>query len=215
MKRFLPLLLVIAMALTQACEGPEGEQGPAGPPGTPGTPGAQGPQGPPGVSDSAQVFEIDSVTFNAANEYSVGLDFVRGGLELSQTDIILAYLLYGVGNDSSGNPTIPFWSPLPQTFYVDGKPITYSYLYSNLGMFLTLDAQFDLAEANKDYTGYTDNNVFRIVIIPGKQLGGRTTGKPLTKAELSKYPVDLNDYNAVVKYFNIDDSKIKNIALKK
>jgi hypothetical protein len=53
------------------------------------------------------------------------------------------------------------------------------------------------------------------VVIPGKNLGGRTSGKPLTKEDLSKFPVDLNDYNAVVKYFKINDKNVKKLTFKK
>ena len=40
------LMLLAAIVLSSACEGPVGPQGPAGPPGSPGAPGPQGPPGP-------------------------------------------------------------------------------------------------------------------------------------------------------------------------
>lgn len=40
------LILLAAIVLSSACEGPVGPQGPAGPAGSPGAPGPQGPPGP-------------------------------------------------------------------------------------------------------------------------------------------------------------------------
>lgn len=209
MKRFIQILMVLAVALGQACEGPEGKEGAPGPQGTPGATGPQGPQGPAGVSaDSAQVFDVSEATFtpDSAGYYRLFFDFTAAGVEVGETDVIMVYLLAGVANNN-GTP-IPFWSALPQTYYVNGLPITYNFAYSTVALILTLSAQFDLAEPGKDYTAYTDDNVYRIVVIPGRR-GGRTAGAPLSKAELSKYPIDLKNYNEVVKYFKINDKNVR------
>jgi hypothetical protein len=213
MKKIIQLFLTFAILVCLAsCKGEDGEDGavgPAGPAGPAGAPGAQGPQGPAGVSDSARVLDVDGATFTAANQYTLVLELED--LEVAPSDVVLVYMLAGTSPDG----TIPFWSPLPQTYYVQERPLTYNFAYSNVAVLLFLDARFDLADPAQDYTAYTDNQVFRFVIIPGKNGGGRTSGKPLTKADLSKYPVDLNDYNAVIKYFKINDKNVKQLSVKK
>ncbi|RDC64642.1 hypothetical protein [Adhaeribacter pallidiroseus] len=211
---FLAFSILVCLASCKGDDGKDGAPGPAGPAGTPGAQGPVGPQGPPGTSaDTAQVFDFPAPNFEADDDgnYEIGIDFAANDIEVGETDIVLAYLLTRVGQ--SNGQDIPFWSALPQTYYVDGSPITFNYAYSNLGLILSLEAGFNLAEPGKDYTRFTNNNVYRIVLIPGR-VGGRTTGKPLTKADLSKFPVDLNDYNAVVKYFKIKDANVKTLKLK-
>lgn len=213
MKKFLQFILAFTIVVCLAsCKGEDGEDGapgPAGPAGTPGAQGPVGPQGPPGESaaDSAQVFDIPEVNFTADNEYTLGLQF-NEGIGLGPTDIMLAFRFVG----TLPNSTDPFWSPLPSTTSVNAQSLTYNFAYSTTAFFVNLDSQADLA--NAAFADYTTDQVFRFVVIPGKAAGGRTAGKPLTKADLSKYPIDLNDYNAVVKYFKIDDSNVKTIKLK-
>jgi len=48
------------------------------------------------------------------------------------------------------------------------------------------------------------NQTFRIVIIPGDYATYSTSGTKTT-------PVDYHDYNAVIKYYHIDDSKVEEL----
>ena len=212
MKKIIQLTLMLAIALGYACEGPEGPAGPAGPQGTAGAngaPGTPGAQGPPGVSDSARVYDFEAPNFipDSAGNYQLGIGFVQNNIVLTETDVVMVYLLTRVVDNN--DTQILFWSALPQTYYVNGLPITYNFAYSNVALLLTLSAGFNLAEPGKDYTSFTNNNAYRVVIIPGKRGGRTASGKPLTKADLSKYPVDLNDYNAVIKYFKINDKNVR------
>jgi hypothetical protein len=52
MKRILHFILILALGLGQACEGPEGDPGPQGDPGAKGDPGAPGAVGPAGPRTS-------------------------------------------------------------------------------------------------------------------------------------------------------------------
>ncbi|QNF31693.1 hypothetical protein HUW51_02745 [Adhaeribacter swui] len=206
---FLAFSILVCLASCKGDDGKDGAPGPAGPAGPAGAQGPVGPQGPPGESgaDSAQVFDIPGATFTAAEEYSLGLEFDEE-FPVGASDIMLVYRLVGVSQD--GNT--PFWSPLPATYTVQGQSLTYNFAYSNTAVLLFLESAADLSGA--DFKNYTTDQVFRFVLIPGRNIGGRTTGKPLTKADMSKYPVDLNDYNAVVKYFKINDSNVKKFKLK-
>lgn len=218
MKRILQLFLAFSILVCLAsCKGEDGEDGapgPAGPAGAPGAQGPVGPQGPPGASaDSAQVLDFQA-TFtleDSSDVYSAILPFTGPNspdLEVAVSDVVLVYTLAGVSG-TEDNP-IPFWSPLPRRYDTPQGALTYNYAYSMMGVYLFIDTALDLANA----PGVTDDQIFRTVIIPGKAVGGRTSGKPLTKADLSKFPVDLNDYKAVVKYFKINDSNVRKINLK-
>ncbi len=217
MKRFIPIILVLAMALTQACEGPEGKEGAPGPQGTPGAPGTQGPQGPPGESaDSAMVFDFstDFTLEDSSEVYTAFLPFSGNqqvDLEVSDSDVILVYALAGSSPnpDDADNP-IPFWSPLPRRYDTAQGSLTYNFAYSTIALILFIESELDLATL----PGATNDQIFRAVVIPGKRLGGRTTGAPLTKAELNNYPIDLKDYNAVIKHFKIDDKNVRKVSLK-
>jgi hypothetical protein len=216
MKKILQLFLTFSILVCLAsCKGKDGEDGAPGPAGSAGTPGAQGPvgpQGPPGASaDSAQVIDFQgNFEADTSGTYLLGLDFADPNinLEVQISDLVLVYNLAGVGG-TQANP-IPFWGPLPRRYDTPQGPLTYNYIYSTIGVLMFIDTELDISNA----PGVTDEQVFRIVVIPGKAIGGRTTGKPLTKADLSKYPVDLNDYNAVVKYFKLNDSNVKKVKLK-
>ncbi|PSR56152.1 hypothetical protein AHMF7605_22920 [Adhaeribacter arboris] len=214
MKKFLQLILAFTIVVCLAsCKGEDGKDGAPGPAGPAGPTGPTGQQGPPGASaDSARVFDIQAPNFapNANGEYLIALEYAANEIEVGENDVVLAYLLTRVAQNNGQN--IPFWSALPQTYYVDGLPITFNFAYSNVALLLTLEAGFNLAEPGKDYTRFTNENIYRLVIIPGR--AGRTAGAPLTKADLSMYPIDLKNYKEVVKYFKLNDTSVKKITLK-
>ncbi|MDQ3291790.1 MAG: hypothetical protein M3Q05_10920, partial [Bacteroidota bacterium] len=164
-------------------------------------------QGPPGASaDSAQVFDFQGdFEADTSGSYLIGLDFDNPNvnLQVQESDLVLVYTLAGVGGTDTA--PIPFWSPLPRRYETAKGPFTYNFAYSIIGVLIFIDTDLDITNA----PGVTNDQVFRIVVVPGRAVGGRTTGKPLTKADLSKYPVDLNDYNAVVKYFKIKDTNVR------
>ena len=130
----------------------------------------------------AEVFEYSNVNF-FPNSYSVVLNYPHAILS---SDMVLVYRLSGTfqGED--------IWKPLPETYYFGDGTLDLRYDFD----FTRFDAQvymegFDLAGVS---SSYRLEQVFRVLVIPAY------FGKD------SK--VDLNDYNAVVKAFNIDESKI-------
>lgn len=129
-----------------------------------------------------EVFEYSNVNF-FPNDYSVVLTYPHS---IFTSDMVLVYRLSGTfqGED--------IWKPLPETYYFGDGTLDLRYDFD----FTRFDAQvymegFDLAGVS---SSYRLNQVFRVLVIPadfGK------TGK-----------VNLNDYKAVIKAFNIDESKI-------
>lgn len=109
---------------------------------------------------------------------------------LVQSDVILVYLQVDNTSDNS-----PVWRLLPYTFYTsNNSAIDYSFDFSKYDVRFSVNSTLDLStNANSIY--YT-NKKFRVVIVPAN-----TTGK--------NAKVDYSDYNSVIKYYNIDESKIK------
>ncbi|ROH95605.1 hypothetical protein [Chryseobacterium daecheongense] len=110
---------------------------------------------------------------------------------LVESDVVLIYLQTGVTNNNS-----PIWKLLPYTFYVgnannDEVDYTFDFSKYDIGIYVNSTSTLNL-DTNSTY--YT-NKRFRVVIVPA------STGKNAS--------VDYNDYNAVIKYYNIDESKIK------
>lgn len=93
----------------------------------------------------------------------------------------------------------PVWKPMPYTFYPSGGGVVdYTGDFSSGDIALYVDADFALANT----TYISPQRKFRIVIVPADHYGN-------LKMANGSSPVDLKDYNAVIKYFNIDDSKTK------
>lgn len=131
----------------------------------------------------SEVFEYSNVNF-LPNSYSVVLNFPH---TLYTSDMVLVYRLSGIYQGSD------IWKLLPETYYFDDG--TLSFRYDN--DFTRYDAEvhlegYDLAGLSNDFKL---NQVLRVVVIPAY-----VTNK------MSK--VNLNDYNAVIKAFHINENKI-------
>jgi hypothetical protein len=204
MKKILQFVMVLAIAMGHiACEGDEGPPGPTGAAGPQGPAGPAGPQGEPGESSTARVLNF-MVNFQPDDDgnYFTGIEFAQNediDLTIADSDVVLVYALAGVNEEDPENP-IPFWSPLPQTFTAeDGGTATYNFAFSEQVLLLYIDSELDLA----DYPGLTQEQVFRLVVVPGELLNGRK----------STPSVDLTNYEAVIKHYNIDDSNVREIRI--
>jgi len=111
---------------------------------------------------------------------------------LVESDVVLIYMQTGVANGS------PIWRLLPYTFFVDNATndeVDYSFDFSKFDIQINVNSTPTLnLDSNSTY--YAGKR-FRVVVVPAK------TGKS------SVNNVDHNDYNAVVKYYGIDEAKIK------
>lgn len=136
----------------------------------------------------AEVYEIRDVDFtnDGAGNYGIISNL---NPQIFTSDMVLVYRRAG---SDGGNP---IWESLPKTIYFEGGS--------------ELDYNFDFTTNDVSiYLGYTDasalspafitNQLFRVVIIPGY----------LSNKSASASSVDLSDYNAVVRAYGIDDTKI-------
>ena len=117
-----------------------------------------GPAGPPGYSGLGQVFEA-TANFNPGNSYSKLVTFPSDIL-VYESDVVLVYLLEEVVNGD-----IDVWSQLPQTYFLDQGTLLYTFDHTFLDANIFLDANFNLNTLASDYT---DNQIFRIAIIPAE-----------------------------------------------
>jgi hypothetical protein len=198
MKRILHFILILVLALGQACEGPEGDPGPQGEKGDKGDTGAQGPAGPAGpagTSVTAKVFEFEW-DFKAEDDFELGFEFAAVDLEVGEADVVLAYMFYGSYKD------VPIWAPLPQSFNSNLGPYKYNLAYNNLAMFIFLEGADNVLAGLS--TDVLNGNAFRVVIIPGAPVNGRVV----------KPNIDYKNYNEVAKYYNITEANIKKVRVK-
>ena len=180
-KIYLLFFIVIVGALSfQACEGPEG------PPGIDGLDGVDGVDGEEGGLFLSTVLET-SITFTAEDEYQAGF-----ALEILEEDNLLVYLALGVDDEEN-----VVWMPLPQTFFVEEGMVIYNYFFTKNYFSIFLDTSVTAALD----PAFTDNQYFRIVVVPGAY--AETAAR-----------VDYNDYYAVMKWLGKDEGDIEKIQPK-
>tara|TARA_R110000787_G_scaffold17180_2_gene54217 strand:+ start:3755 stop:4258 length:504 start_codon:yes stop_codon:yes gene_type:complete len=140
MKKLSLLFTLCAFVLLTSCTGP------AGPPGA------------NGYDNLAQVFET-TANFNPGNSYSRLVTF-PSDIVVYESDVVLVYLLEEVVNGD-----IDVWSQLPQTYFLDQGTLLYTFDHTYLDVNIFLDANFNLNTLGSDYT---DNQIFRIAILPAE-----------------------------------------------
>ncbi|MBL7473625.1 hypothetical protein [Robertkochia sediminum] len=159
MKKLFSLLALFSLVLISC----EGDPGPPGPPGQDGLDGLIG-----------TVFEYE-VTFRELNtDVPVELFDFPGGVEVFDSDVVLAYVLIDVIEG------VDVWEPLPRTLYFnDGGILSYGFNYT------AFDIQFFL-DGNVNYptldVSYTDNLIMRVAVVPAELLG----------------EIDINDFSKVM-----------------
>lgn len=130
----------------------------------------------------SEVFEV-TTSFNSNNNFS---SLVTFNPPIFASDVVLVYHLYAVVNGED------IWRLMPQTYYLsDGRALDFNFDFSKLSVNLFLDAD-SLATVP---TSWTQNQTFRIVIIP---------------ANFST-AVNKNNIDAVMSALKINDTDIQKI----
>lgn len=142
---------------------------------------------------------------NASFSYNASLGYVLSGTfntPLYDSDQLLIYRQVDTNNNS------PVWQLLPQTLYlndIDGNgsldELDYTFDFSKYDFYIYAGGTYDLSLT----PAYLTNQTFRIVIVPG-YFANKKASQTST--------VDFKDYNAVIKYYNINENKIINIKAK-
>lgn len=154
--------------------------------------GPKGDPGPQGGDVLGQTFDIINVDFTANNNFGYLLNFKDKNINVLPTDAVLVYVYW---IEKGG---LKAYRPLPYTAFLDnGVLVTYNFERTDKDMEIFMDSNTDLPKLATDWTRGFE---FRVIVIPSDPL-------QRTNAE-----VDLNNYEAVVKAFNIDESKVKKIS---
>jgi len=148
----------------------------------------------------SQVKDITG-TFSSTGDYTISQ-----GLNIPSTDVVLVYRLVG------GNA----WQQIPKSVYlpdVAGKPTNrvfdYNFVFNSQQVQIRIDDEnFNLPSdlTSGEISSYLNNQTFRIVLVPASATG-------VGGAKSKNASVDYSDYNAVVRYYKIDDTKVQNIKV--
>ena len=136
----------------------------------------------------AEVFELSNVDFDPSNQFSILYNL--GTAPLQPADMILVYRLRNVleGRD--------IWELIPRTYYfANEQELDYDYNFTrnDIELYLSFTDGLNMAAIPE----FTQNQVFRIMIIPGWDNTAR---------------LDKTDYEAVANRYGISESNIKKIA---
>ncbi|MGG5208787.1 hypothetical protein ACQWU4_07545 [Chryseobacterium sp. MIQD13] len=134
-------------------------------------------------------------TFSSNGNYTISQ-----GLNIPSTDVVLVYRLV------AGN----VWQQIPKSVYlpnVANKPTNrvfdYNFVFNSQNVEIRIDDEnFNLPTdlTSEEIGTYLNNQTFRIVLVPASSTG---------IGGAKKASVDYSDYNAVVKYYNLDESKVQ------
>ena len=133
----------------------------------------------------AGVIEITrSFQYNSATDQH----YINQSINILPSDMVLVYRL----KDLSGSNNV--WEQIPKTIYLNnGNELDYDFDFTKNDVQIYIGGTYDVTTT----PAYYNNQKFRIVLVPANFVN---------KGALA--PVDYSDYNAVIKYFKINDSKV-------
>lgn len=132
-------------------------------------------------------------SFNSGSNYAF-----KQGISIKNTDVVLVY------RDAGGA-----WQQIPKTVVLDnvaGMPTNrvfeYNFVFDSQNVQIRVENEnfnLDTGTTSTEKANWLNNQRFRIVLVPADP--GKNVGK-------SAAPVDYSDYNAVVKYYHLNDSNV-------
>ena len=192
MKKVTVVLGVFLSLFLIACEGPVGP---------PGFDGLDGPQGPPGQDGEdgiqAQVFEVDNVNFtyrsidNIFEAPIVFQDFTD--FETVEGDAVLVYRFDGVVDFEDGSSE-DSWVMIPQNFFLESGTIQYVPSHTSVDVNILIEGNFDLSTLSTDFT---DNQLFRIAILPRQILTNGKMDQSNIKVVMSSVGLEEDDVQKI------------------
>ena len=159
MRRTLSIITLFSILLT-ACVG------------DPGPPGFDGQDGGLIVADAFQITNVDFTSGNDFQETFEGFDFI-------ESDVALVYIKWVLDD---GTET---WRQLTQTVYFNTGVLIYNFDFTRDTVTLFLDGTVDFNSLNSTWT---QNQEFRVVIVPASQLNS----------------IDTSDLNTIINLGNIE-----------
>ena len=133
------------------------------------------------------VLDINNInfSFDAQDGYFIERSFTK---PLVSTDVVLIYRKAGTASDGSA-----VWQSIPRTLYLDnGDELDYDFDFTRNDIMIYANGNYDISTTPE----FINNQTFRVVLVPAS-------------ASSRNANVDYSNYESVIKYFNIDDSKVK------
>lgn len=108
---------------------------------------------------------------------------------LANSDVVLIYR-----QDTSSGTAV--WKLLPKTYYLTQGALDYHFDFTTNDIQIYADANFNMTSQDTAFKNtYLNNQTFRVVFVPA------SFGKNAT--------VDLQDYDSVIRFYNIDDTNVQ------
>ena len=140
----------------------------------------------------SEVFQLTDVSFDYNTQDGFNINKELDPI-LYDDDVILIYRKIGFITGTNS----PIWEQIPTTIYTSEGRLSYNFEFSIEHFIIYAEGNYNLELTPT----FLDNQTFRIVIVPGSPTG---TAKSVNTENYS-------DYNAVIKKYNIDDSKVKEL----
>jgi len=175
MKKLFTILSIVALGFT-ACEGDPG------------------PQGPPGLdgldAEYSKVVEVETtLSYNSDSGIweSPIIEF-PSNVEVLDGDAVIAYRLEYIDNG------LDVWTQLPHNFFFTEGTMQYVFTHTIGDVQFLIDGNYDLSNISTDYT---DNQIFRYVLIPtefAEQFNG-----------------DFSNYNEVISALELNETDVQTL----
>lgn len=134
------------------------------------------------------VVDVNASFHNVNGTYTISRTF---NSPIPATDVILVYRKSGM----DGSNTI--WQQIPRTMFLNEGELDYDFDFTRADVAIYAGGDIDIAAQNATFmSNYINNQTFRVVFVP---------------ASTGKAAVDYSDYNAVIKFYGIDDSKVSKL----
>jgi len=161
------VLVFVAAFVMWSCEGPAGPEGPSGA---------------DGINIVGEVFEVEG-DFTQAGNFGIRGEY---GFDILESDKVLIYRLGGL--DEDGND---IWRLMPQVVFHANGIFTYDFDFTFYDYSIFMNGDFNL---NSLESGYTDSQVFRVLILPADRIDLR---------------MDYSNHNAVLEMMGVNEKNIQ------
>ncbi|MPS63290.1 MAG: hypothetical protein DI622_00205 [Chryseobacterium sp.] len=140
-------------------------------------------------NDTYPIMRDATGSFSSSNSFTLSMD-----ISIQSSDVVLVYRKVG-----------SYWQSVPKTYYLDdvqnlptGRELDYNFNFNSSEVNISTAANFNQSTqmTSAETSQYLTNQTFRIVLVPASPAKGAAA------------TVDYSDYNAVVKYYNLDESKV-------
>lgn len=138
----------------------------------------------------------DNDTYPLVYDLTASFQSVNGKYVISKsfnaipsTDVILVYRKSGVDGANA------VWQQIPRTLFLPEGELDYDFDFTRQDFAIYAGGNIDIAAQTAAFkNSYLNNQTFRVVFVPAAATG--------------RANVDYSNYDEVIKYYNIDDSKV-------